>query len=85
MAETEEKNRQEMTSMEQKFQFLLSMLNPNKSEIDLDSFAAFLSTTTGINNGLHSSTSTHAPCNNEVDDGIDEESEDEDVNNEVLM
>ncbi|CAH9148575.1 unnamed protein product [Cuscuta epithymum] len=77
--ELENKCARQMAATDEKFRLLLTMLNPNKSGMDLGAFAAFLSTTADTNHGLHSSTSTYAPCDNEINDDGDEESEDEDM------
>lgn len=61
MAAAEEKRSQEMAAMDQKFQILLkTVLNQNDSKFNV---AALISTPANANSGLHSSTSTHAPIN----------------------
>ncbi|CAH9113199.1 unnamed protein product [Cuscuta epithymum] len=65
--ELENKCARQMAATDEKFRLLLTMLNPNKSGMDLGAFAAFLSTTAYTNHGLHSSTSTYAPCDNEYE------------------
>nr|XP_027187896.1 uncharacterized protein LOC113785498 [Cicer arietinum] len=68
--EIEEKQHKEMEAMEGKFQLILkTMLNSNTVGLNIDALAAFLSTPADANSTLRSSTSTHAPNNNEMNDG----------------
>ncbi|XP_058729262.1 uncharacterized protein LOC131601462 [Vicia villosa] len=74
--EMEEKRRQDKEETDRKIQLLLkTVLNQNASELNIDALAALISTpATDANNVLRSSTSTHAPTNDQVmNDNINED------------
>ncbi|TKY57150.1 hypothetical protein E2542_SST21596 [Spatholobus suberectus] len=73
-----------MAAMEQKFQLLFkTVLTQNTSGLNVAALAVLLSTPADANSALRSSTSTHAPSNIEMDNGMNEgqdlEVEDEDM------
>lgn len=77
--EMEEKQRKETEAMEGKIQILLkAMLSQNTTGLDTEALADLITTPAAdANNVLHSSTSTFAPDDNEMNnDDIDEEFED---------
>ncbi|CAK8572988.1 unnamed protein product [Lathyrus sativus] len=81
LQEMEEKHRQDKEETDRKIQVLLkTVLNQNTSELNIEALAALISTpATDANSVLRSSTSTHAPTNDQVmNDNINEDFEFED-------
>ncbi|CAK8560366.1 unnamed protein product [Lathyrus sativus] len=81
LQEMEEKHRQDKEETDRKIQVLLkTVLNQNTSELNIEALAALISTpATDANSVLRSSTSTHAPTNDQVmNDNINEAFEFED-------
>ncbi|XP_058722187.1 uncharacterized protein LOC131593808 [Vicia villosa] len=74
--EMEEKRRQDKEETDRKIQLLLkTVLSQNASDLNIDALAALISTpATDANSVLRSSTSTHAPTNDQVmNDNINED------------